>query len=206
MPELQAAKDPKKPIAITSIKQWIKAAAQKRNINNPGFLKETKFFLSTCELSSEVLPILQAWEKQPITNKAIEAIYRILADHHSAKLLDKAASSAKRNNWTVRIFGSDSHVLNGPVTLREEKTFAMGWDAERYADRRLCEGGSDYFAIIDSHTEKTELRIERRDAIDRVLNARKAQAATVPTVKVSASRLSLGVGGQYNKRVYFSRG
>src|SRR5579885_1219383 len=76
MAETKATKDPK---PIDTIGAWIKAAQLKRNQNNAKFLQDTKSFLLTCEARSEVLPILQAWEKTPITNKTIEAIFAVLS-------------------------------------------------------------------------------------------------------------------------------
>ena len=193
------------PIAITTIGMWVKAARQKKNINNPQFLKETKFFLLSCVAAEKVKPIFSDWEKTPITNKTIEAIFRILIEYHVDALIERNEASAKRNNWTVRIFGSD--VQDGPIEEKGKETFKTGWEAEQFAIRRLCAGcsGSNYYALIDAHTEKTELRIERSDALARN-EKRKIAPACTDQVKVSKERLSFGVGGQYNKKFYFSRG
>lgn len=200
MPETTAAKDPK---PIDSIGAWIKAAQLKRNQNNPKFLQDTKSFLLTCEARSEALPILQSWEKTPISNKAIEAIFAVLLKYHAKHAEKRIASETKAKNWTMRVWGSE--VLEGPETVLLELTFERGWDAERMADLWLCKSANYTRATIEAKTEKTKLTVFRLDAMARVF-AKKAQAATVPTVRVSASRISLGVGGQYNKKVYFSRG
>lgn len=201
MPEVQTVKEQS---AITSIKQWLKAATQKRNLNNPAFLKETRQFLSTYELRSEVLPILQSWDKAPITNKAIESIYKVLVNHHSAKLLEKSERVAESSNWTVYIWGSRK-VLDGPKVLLDMKRCKTGWEAEQWADRHLIDCPSDAYAVIDSHTEKTKLTVYRQDAMAR-REKRVVPCATTDQIKLSKARLSWGVGGQYNKRFYFSRG
>jgi len=200
MPENCATKDPK---PIETIGQWIKAAQQKKNSNNPAFLRTTKGFLLGSVAGSELFPIIQGWEKTPITNKAIEAIFSVLTKYHADQKVAAMQKSAKQHNWTVRIFGSE--VLDGPETILLEVSFEKGWDAERFADRWLCVSMNYTHATIEAKTEKTKLTITRLDAMAR-MNPKPVQPATVPTVKVSASRLSLGVGGQYNKKVYFSRG
>jgi|SRR5579885_989554 len=200
MAETKATKDPK---PIDTIGAWIKAAQLKRNQNNAKFLQDTKSFLLTCEARSEVLPILQAWEKTPITNKTIEAIFAVLIKYHARNAEKRIVSETKAHNWTVRIWGSE--VLQGPETILLELKFEKGWDAERFADLWLVKSANYTHATIEALTEKTKLTVTRLDAMARVFR-KPAQAATVPTVKVSASRLSLGVGGQYNKPVYFSRG
>lgn len=205
-----------KPKTIDSIAGWVKAATQKRNLNNPEFLRATIPFLLNCDVKEKVTPIVREWQKTPITNKAIESIYRILADYYGSQKLERAARSCESKNWTVHIHDVDpsnerliptdkGFKHTGETVELYSKGFATGWEAENWACLRLRESGSKAFATIDAQTEKTKLTIYRNDALAR-LEKRKVPCATTDQVKVSKDRLSWGVGGQYNKKFYFSRG
>ena len=189
---------------IQSVKAWITQATKKKNLNNPKFLQDTRSFLMSCEAKEKIAPIFSQWEKTPITNKTIDAIYKVLIDLHCSAELDKAERTSVNSNVTVCIYGS--LVLDGPIQLLDGKKFARFQDAETWADNHLVNQPSNAYAVIDSHTEKTKLTIYRQDALARSYEKRVIKAACTDQVKVSKDRLSWGVGGQYNKRFYFSRG
>ena len=205
MPEVSTVKEPK---PVTTIAMWNKKAAKTGVGNAPQFLRDTRAFLLSAELQTTTKPILDQLDQRRIfPSQAIPLLFEALAKHESKTLVKKAEINQARGNFIVQVFDRAQVTLKAPNGIlvaihRSER----GDEAEHWADRYLSErSGAHCYATIESKVDKTRLTIERIDAIARMY-PKKTPAATVPTVKVSADRLSFGVGGQYNKPVYFSRG
>lgn len=191
---------------MLTIEVWSKRAA-KTGVGTAGkFLQETRPFLSSEKLAPYTAAILQNLDQGKLyPSQAINALYEALSKYESKKRIAQATRANKVQNFTVSIFGEPTFVYPDGILIASYRC-ERGDDAQAWADRYLSEHAPvNSYATITSRTEATKLKIDRLGAMARI-NRKKARAATVPTVRVSADRLSFGVGGQYNKPQYFSRG
>ena len=118
-------------------------------------------------------------------------------------------SSAVPKNWLVTVFDAKGNIVLDKDGKEITMSFELASAADRWADRRLFDGASDHFAVIE-HTKimradgtPISTVIMRDDAISRILRKPKA-----PLSKKTGSRdgkLSFGVHAKQD-HAHFSRG
>jgi hypothetical protein len=183
------------------------------------FLAAHRAWLETGEVAAKTSPLLAKMDKgevlpTPCLKEIQYAVMAHIIESDRTKLEDKIAAAAEgtptstRKSWCATIFDSKGVMQtrtkdNGDV---EDllKGFDLSSDADRWVDRRLFDGASDWYGTIE-HTVIPNVctRVERSDAIARILKQPKG-----PTVHVkgrSTKTLSFGVKVK-ESRASFSRG
>lgn len=185
---------------------WLKLAERTQR-KQPGrigsFLADTRGFLGRQGGERCKAVFAQLDYNKIAHNVALEALFAILMTERAEELIKKTAEGEKSKAWKVTIWapnpmGGERAMVTQNCGSEQE---ARGW-----CDRFLFNhSASDWWGEIEGKRESTKYRVDRQDAIAR-LNPKPVKPATTIQVKLSASRLSWGVGGQYNKKYYFSRG
>lgn len=187
---------------IDSPTLWLKASSRTRH--NRNFLNATRRILEQWEGEKAKAVFIQLDYGKIDSGTAIQILYQIVMVGKLDRQLEKTAEQEAKKNWIVSIIGDPTAVNDQVVVLRQ--AFESEKEARGFCDRYLFNhAASSWYGMIESKTEKTTYRVERLDSFAR-LNPKPVKAATVPIVKVSASRLSFDVGGQYNRPYYTSRG
>lgn len=180
------------------------------------FLAQHRAWLETGELAQFTSPILAKLdEKEILPTPALEAIKAVVLGHMlakdcevaEAKIQDDASKGRSQKPWLATIYNCKGEVCTRLNEKGEEedlqKGFDLSSDADRWVDRRLFDGQSDWFGVINSPIHKSETTVIREDAIARILKKPKPCA----TRKTSASTSTLGFRPKVqNDRFYFSRG
>jgi hypothetical protein len=188
---------------IDSPTLWLKAAVKTRH--NVNFLNVTRAFLVSHggEKMKAVFAQLDYNKIDSVT--AIQAIYDMLFSERGKQQIARGEQQQRNSNWTVTIYSEGTALNEKPVVCSQ--SFSTEKEATGWACRYLTnQSASSWYCTIEARTEKTSYRIDRTMAMGMLLNPMKHYTATTPQVKVSKSRLSWGVGGQYNKPQYFSHG
>jgi len=190
------------------------------------FLSQYREYLLTGELSAKAGPILSKLDtdraealsqKRDTSVMAAEALreiqYAVMSHIIESDVVkaDKVAEPAPRqskNPWRTTIYNAEGEVQTR-VTEKGEvedlvKGFDLGQRANEWADRRLFDGASDWYAIVQ-HTVLANVftRIERSDSIARILKQPKGPA--IQQKGKSTKTLGFGVKAK-ETRVSFSRG
>jgi len=199
-----------------TVKSWLRKASGK--VSAEAFIAASREFLQTGELAPLTTPILaQVDSKALLPTPALENLQSVILSHYLAvelrKAEDKIAASAERadnaiKNWMVTIFDSkgviQTRVNDKGETVELQESFELASTADNWADRRLfLDCTSDCHAIVAHTALPIETRVERGDAIARILKPTKG-----PVSKKMGSRdgkLSFGVKA-IQSRASFSRG
>lgn len=221
--------DQKKPRAMTP-KGFLHKTTTKAANSAFAFLSQYREYLTTGELAPRVSPILAKLDDERAValaeKKDTEGLARnslkeiahavmvhiIEADRNKMEQQQEAAQDAMTSGsaskpWTAIIVDEAGHVQTRINAKGEEeelsKSFEHSSDADRWTDRRLFEGATDWHGEVSHATLKTVVVIERQDAIARILKKPKG-----PTVQVKGkSTKSLGFEHKAKEnRFYFSRG
>lgn len=192
-------------------------------VSADAFLASHRAWLENGELASLTSPILRKLdEKAILPTPALEDIKSLVMNHiltatsitpseQSNKLPKETKAPIK--SWIATIYDGKGEVQTHtkPDGSQEDlcKSFDTASDADRWTDRRLFEGASDWYGVV-SHTsmlnkynEPLSSVIMRDDAMGRILQVSKG-----PVMKgqsKSAGKLSFGVK-VHNDRSVFSRG
>lgn len=181
---------------------WLKASTRTRH--NGNFLAATRRWLEQVEGEKAKAVFIQLDYGKIDSGTAIQVLYQIVMIGKLDRSLQKTAEQEARKNWFCTVYGDPTPVNPQVVIVRE--SFESEREARGFCDRYLTNhGASSWYGEIEAKNEKTHYRIDRQDSFAR-LNPKPVKAATTTQVKLSATRLSWGVGGQYNKPQYFSRG
>lgn len=198
---------------IKTIAAWIKQAGKTGAGNAGKFLEDTRGFLLSAELKEITTPIFGKLDaKETFPTPAIQALYKVLGAKQANDLLTKAYQQGEREEskcWIATVYEPDnSPIANNQAKVIARQSFESEYDARGWANRFLTNhSASDHYATIQGKKEKTCYNLTRDEAMYMVIKGTwKPAAATVKQVRVSATRLSLGVGQQRNKPTYFSRG
>lgn len=194
------------PATIDNPVLWLKLAERTQR-KQPGrissFLADTRGFLGRVGGERCRAVFVQLDYNKIAHNVALEALFAILMTERAEALIKKTAQGEKSKSWAVTIYGDPVLGKENPVIRKEceSEKEARGW-----CDRFLFNhSASSWYGVVEGKRESTRYKVERLDSFAR-LNPKPVKPATVTQVKLSAARLSFGVGGQYNKPVYFSRG
>jgi hypothetical protein len=189
-------------------------------VSADAFLTQHRAWLESGELAEVALPILRKLDFQEILpTPALDEIRGAVLDHMLTKETKKAenailnpAPAAKRKPWMATIYDAKGEIqtrINAKGEQEDlQETFDKSSDADRWTDRRLFEGASDWFGVV-SHTtitikgEPLSTIIMREDAIARILQKPKGPA--MKSQAKSSGKLSFGVKVS-NDRAVFSKG
>lgn len=185
------------------------------------FLTTHREWLLSGELAPLTSPILVKLDRKEILpTPALESIKGLLLSHMMAKQASKAEDAILNPKeapapkpWMATIYNGKGEVQTRIKEDGEEETLQKGFEhaseADRWSDRRLFDGASDWFSVV-SHTtilngegEPLSTIIMRDDAIGRMLKAPKG-AVCKPQSKTTG-KLSFGVKVT-NDRAVFSKG
>lgn len=180
-------------------------------ISAEAFLKQHRAWLETGDLAQYTSPILRQIDAREILpTPGLQAIKAVVLSHHLAvesrkaeTAMEKAASEpGTRKSYLATILDAEGNVVctrindkGAEVELRE--SFDLGSDAERWCDRRLFDGASDWFGMVEmtkihnSDGEPLTTIIMRQDAIARVLKVKKGPVSK--SKPKSTGSLSFGV-------------
>ena len=194
-------------------------------VSAAAFLAQHRVWLETGDLLEVTSPILRMYdEKQLLPTPALELLKEAVLTHHLRVETDKAerrlseqaegeTGSRSSKPWIARVFDVKGNLVIVKNAKGEEveleQTFALASDADRWVDRRLFEGASDWFGVIQ-HTrimradgEPITSVVMRDDAIARILK-RPLRAAAKRTGSRD-NKLSFGVK-VHESRATFSHG
>jgi hypothetical protein len=205
-----------------SPKGFLHKSSQKAAVSAGAFLAQHRAWLETGELALFTSPILRKLDEKAIMpTPALEEIKVVVLAHHLAEETRKAEEAMARadqpkvrKNYLVTVYNAKGEIQTRPnantgeeIELKE--TFDLSTQAEGWADRRLFDGASDWFAVVEATKmfnkdgEPLSTTIMRDDAIARILRVKKG-----PVMKSrpqSTSKLSFGMKAK-GDHFQFSRG
>lgn len=189
-------------------------------VSADAFLVQHRAWLESGELAPIALPILRKLDFQEIMpTPALDEIRGAVLDHMLTKETKKAenailnpAPAGKTKPWVATIYDVKGNIQTRINAKGEEEELQEGFDkssdADRWTDRRLVEGASDWFGVV-SHTtitvkgEPLSTIIMRDDAMARHFKTPKGPAMKAQAK--SSGKLSFGVKCN-NDRAVFSKG
>lgn len=203
-------------------KGFLHKATTKAAVSAASFLAQHREWLETGELAQFTSPILRKLDdRQILPTPALEEIKVVVLSHHLAQetakaeaAMEKAAQPQVRKNYIVTVYNAKGEIqtrknANTGEDMDLRETFDLSSQAEGWADRRLFDGASDWFAVIE-HTKMTDrdgnplaTTVMRDDAIARILRAKKGPV--MKSKPQSTSKLSFGVKAK-GDHFQFSRG
>lgn len=176
------------------------------------FLAAHREWLRTGELSKVTDPILRKLDMgELLPTPALKLIQQATLNHiiesdrqKTVANIEEAGKPVTRKPWMAAIMDAQGHIVevdgdDGPEPLA--KGFEHPQEADRWADRRLFDGASDWYAVIEGLG--TRVVIQRQDAIARILKRPKGPA--VHQKGTSTKTLGFGVRAKQD-RASFSRG
>jgi hypothetical protein len=151
-----------------------------------GFIAQHRVWLETGELSLLVSPILRKLDaKEILPTPALTEIQNVVLGHIMAEEIRKGEEAMARReseggtvlSWVATIYNSKDEIqtrVSSQGKVEElHQGFNLGQEADRWVDRRLVEGESDWYGIV-AHTSITiqgtplSSVISRKDAIARI--------------------------------------
>lgn len=189
-------------------------------IGAQAFIAQHRAWLETGDLASFTTPILRKLDaKEILPTPALEKLNEVVLGHMLAKETAKAEDAilnpkqATVKPWKATIFNAKGEVQTRTTEDGKVEELSKGFDnsndADRWCDRRLFDGASDWFGVVTHTTIVTKSGeflstvIMRDDSIARILKQPKK-----PVMKPQAkSTNSLGFGVKCtNDRSVFSKG
>lgn len=213
----------KKPRVMTE-KGFLHKATGK--VSASAFLAQHRAWLETGDLAIVTKPVLLTLDevKQTLLTAkqdtegaakiALDTITKVVLDHMIAKAANKAEEAILNpkektpKNWVATIYNAKGEIQtrvkdNGEIADLQEG-FDKSSDADRWTDRRLFDGASDWFGVVASTTMlKIETIVLRDDAIARIL--KKPAGMVCKSKPQSTPRLGFGVKAK-GDHFHFSKG
>ena len=192
------------------------------------FLSQYREYLTTGELKDKASPILvkldsaraealsQMKDCEGLAKASLKEIQNAVMTHiieSDARKMEKVQEQAQepgsqtKKPWIATIYNADGEVQTRIKDNGDEEDLIKGFDlsqaADRWCDRRLFDGRSDWYAEVTHASLPIHTRIERQESIARILKQPKG-----PTVQVKGkSTKTLGFQHKAKDlRVFFSRG
>lgn len=190
--------------------------ATKGNVSASAFFAAHRDYMVSGELAHVLSPIVSKVEaREMMPTPALIELQKVVMDHIimsaigklEASMEEGESSKGTNKSWKATILNAAGEVQSRINAKGEEEDLIMGFDlasaADRWCDRRLFEGASDWYATIDHTSMNVHTVILRQDAIARLLKKKRG-----PSVHVGGqSTKSLGFGCHVKqKRVSFSHG
>jgi hypothetical protein len=207
---------------VMSPKGFLHKSTTKAAASAAAFLAQHRAWLETGELAKVTSPILAKVDsKDLMPTPALEEIKVVVLNHMIASEIRKGEEqmAARENgpestpkNWIATIYTAKGEVatrVNAKGEVEDlEESFDLSQEADRWTDRKLVEGATDWFGVITHATmtikgEPFSTTVTRNDAMARVLRVGKG-----PVMKPQAKgtgKLSFGVK-VHNDRSRFSGG
>lgn len=194
------------------------------------FLTSYREYLTTGELAPKMSPILakldaerakalsEMRDTEVLAKASLKEIQQAVLTHifeADAKKMEQKQEEAQSNSgkrgtkkpWIATVFDGQGNIATRVKNNGEEEELIKGFDksmdADRWADRRLFEGASDWYAEVDHASMNVHTRIERADSVARIL--RKPKGPTIHEKGKSTRSLGFEHKAKEN-RFYFSRG
>lgn len=190
-----------------------------------GFIAQHRAWLETGTLAQFTSPILAKLDRKEVyPTPALEQLSSAVLSHHlmaetaqeevkqDQQVRETGTSSGKA--WLATIYDAAGHVCTRINAKGEEedliKSFDMSLDADRWCDRRLFDGASDWYGVVQStrmvngQGDPIANVILRQDAMARILKMPKG--AITRKTGGGSGRLSFGIKNGKTTRVEFSRG
>lgn len=177
------------------------------------FLAQYRDYLVTGELAPIASPIIAKLDKgELLPTPALKAIAHAVMAHIIA--VDTQATEDKLENegktstpkpWVATIYDQNNVICTRTLEDGEVEDLVKGFDhaadADRWVDRRLFDGASDWYGVVEGMG--TMVRVERSESIARVL--KKGKGPVMHQKAVSTKTLGFGVHCKQD-RASFSRG
>lgn len=210
----------KKPRIMTA-KGFLHKTTTKAASSAGGFIAQYRDWLETGELAAVTSPILLKVDQGVLfPTPALEMIKEVVMMHHMASEIRKGEEAMARKaegptpkNWTATIYNAKGEVqtkINSNGETEElVKGFEKGHDADRWVDRRLFEGATDWFGVVAHSTMTTSAgdpiatTIMRDDSIARILKTPKGPVCQPPTKTTSKLGFGCKAKGDHSR---FSHG
>jgi hypothetical protein len=179
------------------------------------FLATYREWLETGELAQLTSPILRKLDDgallpTPALNEVKAAVLAHIFESDRQKTeaaIEQAQEPKKPKAWTVEVLDAEGHIctrVNSEGEVEDlVKDFDLAQDADRWADRRLFEGASDWHAKVSHATLNVVTYIQRSDSLARILKQPKGPA--IHQKAVTTKTLGFGVRAKQD-RASFSRG
>jgi hypothetical protein len=177
------------------------------------FLSAHREWLTSGETAAVTSPILHKLDLgELLPTPALQEIAVAVMGHiiatDRAKLeaaFEKANTPSAPKTWTATIYDADN-VIQTRVTEDGEvedlvKSFDHAADADRWVDRRLFDGASDWYGMVEGLG--TMVGVSRADAMARIL--KKPKGPAIHQKAVTTKTLGFGVHAKQD-RASFSRG
>lgn len=177
------------------------------------FLAQYREYLTTGELASVTSPILRKLDdKELLPTPALKMVAVAVMGHIIAtdkakaeEAIERATAPAATKTWVAVIKDSGGNVCTKLNSDGEEedllKSFEHPQEADRWVDRRLFDGASDWYGEVEGLG--TLVTVSRADAIARILKQPKGPA--IHQRGTSTKTLGFGVKAKQD-RASFSRG
>ncbi len=122
----------------------------------------------------------------------------------------RATREAKVSNWTATVYDGKGIIQTRINSKGKVEEIARGFDKAQQADQwaclRLCDGGSDWYAMVESSAMPIATKITREEAMGRIMGRLPGKGSPVMQGKGKGGG-SLGFGVKVKEtRVEFSRG
>lgn len=179
------------------------------------FLATYRDWLETGELAKLTSPILVKLDQgtllpTPALNEVKAAVLAHIFESDKQKVeasIEAALEPKKTKPWIVEILNAEGVLQTRIDSQGEEeeltKSFDLAQEADRWADRRLFEGASDWYAKVSHVSIPVVTYIQRSDSIARILKQPKGPA--IHQKAVTTKTLGFGVRAKQD-RASFSRG
>lgn len=163
-----------------SPKGFLAKCTSKAAISAQGFLAAHREYLLTGELSAVAKPILDKVDNGLLPTLAVQELTNAVYDHimvlaeNKVVVKESVSQSKPFEAMVVDSFGIIQKRMKEDGTIEElHKDFSLPQEAQRWIDRRLFEGASDWHGRIIHTTafnkdHNTEI-VKREDSIARVL-------------------------------------
>lgn len=172
---------------VMTPKGFLHKTTTKAAASATAFLSQYREWLTTGEVAIVTAPILAKLDSKelmptPALSEIINAVYTHMVvseirKGEEAMAKREAGPQSKPKNWIATVYDKNGNVATrvNPKGEVEEltKSFDMGQDADRWADRRLVEGEPDCIAVIqhatilNRHGEPLSQTVLRGDAMAR---------------------------------------
>ena len=191
------------------------AKATKPNVSAIAFMAAHREYMVSGELAPLLSPIVARVDTgELLPTPALSVIAAAVVNHiiasDIAKLEDKINNppqGAAPKPWIATVYDGKGVIATriNPKGEVEDliQGFEMGQEADRWADRCLFDGASDWYAIVANAKVNLMNRVERAEAIARILKQPKGPA--IHAKSTTTKSLGFGVHAKQD-RSSFSRG
>lgn len=190
---------------VLTPKSFLVKTTQKAAASAAGFLQAHRDFLLTGELASVASPIIARLDaRELLPTPALGEIQRAVLSHIVAcdqakleeKMVQPSAGGGSQKPWLATIRDEKGNICTRINSKGEEVDLVQAFDtaapADRWCDRRLVEGASDWYALVEHTLSPVVTRIDRNEAVARLL---KNKPGPVCAKQSKASYESFGFPG-----------